>query len=90
MLLSSQLLNIEGTGKLRKELSLSKCLGLFRRVGFGFYTHTHTHTHTHTQSWLKKMHNLKVENYIVFRGLVDSFSDCSEGLFQRGKEGARL
>ena len=44
MLLSSQLLNIEGTGKLRKELSLSKCLGLFRRVGFGFFIHTHTHT----------------------------------------------
>ena len=46
MLLSSQLLNIEGIGKLQKELSLSKCLGLFRRVGFGFFIHTHTHTHT--------------------------------------------
>ena len=40
MFLSSQLLNIEGTGKLRKGLSLSKCLRLFRRIRFGFFIHT--------------------------------------------------
>ena len=44
---------------------------------------------------LKKMHNLKVENYVLYNGLTDdlnqrdSFSDSSEGLFRRGKGGAR-
>ena len=41
------------------------------------------------------MHNLKVENYVLFGGLSEdsspggSLSYGSEGLFQRGKEGAR-
>ena len=34
----------------------------------------------------KKMHNLKVENYILFGELSEDFS---EELLQRGKEGAR-
>ena len=44
----------------------------------------------------KKMHNLKVENYILFSGhtedlsLGHSLSDSSEGLFQWGKGGARV
>ena len=33
------------------------------------------------------MHNLKVENYILFGGLPEDFS---EELLQRGKEGARI
>ena len=39
------------------------------------------------------MHNLKVENYVLFGGLAenlspgDSLSDSREGLFQRGKGG---
>ena len=42
------------------------------------------------------MHNLNVENYILFRTLLrtiaqeGSLSYSSEGLFQRGKGGARL
>ena len=44
----------------------------------------------------EKMHNLKVENYVLFRGHTkdlspgDGLSDSSEGLFQRGKGGARI
>ena len=42
------------------------------------------------------MHNLKDENYVLFGGHAedlspgDSLSDTSEGLFQRGKRGARI
>ena len=42
------------------------------------------------------MHNLEVENYVLFGefsedvSLEDSLSDCSEGLFQRGKGGTRM
>ena len=42
------------------------------------------------------MHNLKVENYVLFSGLAeglspeDSLSDDCEGLFQRGKGVARI
>ena len=42
------------------------------------------------------MHNLKVENYVLFRELTedyspeDSLSGSSEELFQRGKGGARI
>ena len=45
---------------------------------------------------LKKMHNLKFENYALFSGhaedlsLEDSLSYSSEGLFQRGNGGARI
>ena len=45
---------------------------------------------------LKKIHNLKVENYVLFGGLPedlstgDSLSDTSERLLQRDKEGARI
>ena len=43
---------------------------------------------------LKKTHNLKVENYVLFEVVIEdcshSLSDSSEELFQRGKEGARL
>ena len=35
----------------------------------------------------KKMHNLKVENYILFGELSEDFS---EELLQGGKEGARI
>ena len=44
----------------------------------------------------KKMHNLKTENYVLFGGLTedlspgDSLSDNAEGLFQKGKGGARI
>lgn len=43
----------------------------------------------------KKMHNLKVGQYILFLDLTedydpgDSLSECSEELFPRGKGGAR-
>lgn len=30
----------------------------------------------YTHCWLKEVHNPKVENYIVFHGMGDSFSDC--------------
>ena len=42
------------------------------------------------------MHNLKVENYVLFSrhaedlSLRDSLLDSSEGLFQRGKGRARI
>lgn len=42
------------------------------------------------------MHNVKVENYVLFNGLTEdlgpgySFSDHSEEVFQRGKERARI
>ena len=42
------------------------------------------------------MHNIKVENYVLFRALLrtvaqeGSLSDSSEGLFQRGKWEARI
>ena len=42
------------------------------------------------------MHNLKVENYVLFTALtedyslVHSLSDHPEGLSQRGKGGARI
>ena len=42
------------------------------------------------------MHNLKVENYVLFCGLAedlspgDSLSDSSEGLLLRGKGGTRV
>ena len=42
------------------------------------------------------MHNLKVRNYVLFGGHAedfspgDSLSNASEGLFQRGKGGARI
>ena len=42
------------------------------------------------------MHNLKVDNYVLFSGhiedlsLGDSLSDSSEGLFQRGKGEVRI
>ena len=42
------------------------------------------------------MHNLKVENYVLFGGrtedlsLEDSLSDSSEGLLWRGMGGARI
>ena len=45
---------------------------------------------------MKKMRNEKVENYALFGGLAedlspgDSLSDSSEGLFRRGKGGARI
>lgn len=82
MFLSSQLLNIEGTGKLRrKDFHFQNVWGYLEGYVLVFlYTHC----------WLKKVHNLKAENYIVFHGMGDSFSDCSEALFQRGKGGARL
>ena len=44
----------------------------------------------------KKLHNLKVENYVLFGGLAedlspgDSLSDSSEGLLQRGKVGVKI
>ena len=44
----------------------------------------------------KKMHNLKVENYVLFSGHTedwgqeDSLSDSSEGLFWRCNGGARI
>ena len=44
----------------------------------------------------KKVCNLKVENYVLFSGhtedlsLGDSLSSSSEGLFRRGKGGARI
>ena len=45
---------------------------------------------------LKELQNLKVENYVLFSGYTedlspgDSFSDNCEGLFWRGKGGARI
>ena len=42
------------------------------------------------------MHNLKVEDYVLFSGLTEglstgySLSDSSEGLFQRGMGGTRI
>ena len=45
---------------------------------------------------LKNMHNLKVESYVLFSGHSEDFkpggslSDSSEGLLQRGKQGARI
>lgn len=44
----------------------------------------------------KKMHNLEVENYVLFSALAedlspgDSLSDISDGLFWRGKEGTKI
>ena len=42
----------------------------------------------------KKMHNLKVENYVLFGDITENCrpdsSDSSEELFQRGKGGARI
>ena len=44
----------------------------------------------------KKMHNLKVENSVLFGGLTEdsslagSLSDSSEGLLRRGKGGDRM
>lgn len=44
----------------------------------------------------KQMRNLKLENYVLFSVLAEylslqvSLSDSSEGLFQRGKEWARI
>ena len=47
--------------------------------------------------WLKKkMYHLKVENYILFRGLAEnlslggSLSDSSQGLLWRSEGGARI
>ena len=48
--------------------------------------------------WMKtkKKHNLKGESYVLFGGLSedssqeDSLSDSSEGLFQKGRGGARV
>ena len=46
--------------------------------------------------WLKKMHNLKTENYVLFcrqtedLSLGDSLSDGSDGLLQRDKGGAKI
>ena len=40
---------------------------------------------------LEKMHDLKAENYVLFGGhTVDTLSDHSEGLLQRGKGGASI
>ena len=45
---------------------------------------------------VKKLHNLKVENYFLFGGFSedlsqeDSLSDRFGGLLQRGKGGARI
>ena len=38
-------------------------------------------------STVKKKYSFKVKNYILFNGLEDIFSDCSEGLLQRGQGG---
>ena len=46
--------------------------------------------------WVTKLHSLKVENSVLFSRLIeglnlkDSFSDSSEGLFQRSKGGAQI
>ena len=52
---------------------------------------------TDNELWLsaeKKMHNLKVENYVLFGDITENCrpdsSDSSEELFQRGKGGARI
>lgn len=36
---------------------------------------------------LKKKYSLNVKNYVLFGGLEDILSDCSEGLLQRGQGG---
>lgn len=59
----------------------------------------HTHTYIIKNNIVlstEKMHNVKVENYVLFNGLTEdlgpgySFSDHSEEVFQRGKERARI
>ena len=38
----------------------------------------------------QKMHNVNVENYVLFVRLSEDFRKSSEGLLQRGKGGVRL